>query len=309
MQKWKRSAPKTRTFGVLLFDGFSNHCLANLVEPLRAANMLSGQRIYGWEHLTLDGRAAVSSSGLEIRPQAPLEAFSGDTLAVMPSYGFRRHATAAAARALRAAARRYETVIGLDTGSWLLAGAGLLEGRAATIHWDELTAFAEAFPETEVRAERFVIDPPVITCSGAMATFDLMLHLIGEDAGAALAQDVAALFMSDETRRVPRLSDRLVARAVARMRERLEAPLPISVLARELGVSQKTLEARMKATLGAPPAAVYRRERLLLARRLLRQSGLSVSEVALRCGYRDAAAFARAFREEFGHSPRAERGR
>lgn len=307
MQSWKKSSSRTKRVAVLLFDEFSNHCLANLIEPLRAANVLSGRRLYDWQHLSPDGRAVVSSSGLEIRPEAPLEFAQGDMLAVIPSYGFRRFARDDTARALRAAANRFRILMGLDTGSWLLARAGLLDGRRATIHFDELAGFAESFPQVDVEVERFVIDGNRITGSGAMATFDLMLHLIAEDAGTALRQDVAALFMSDETRRAPRMQDRLVARAVQRMRERLEDPLPIAALSRELGVSQKTLDARMKATMGATPQQVYRRERLLLARRLVRETALSVAEVGLRCGYQNPAALTRAFREEFGTTPRAIR--
>lgn len=307
MQKWKKSAPACQRVTVLLFDAFSNHCLANLIEPLRAANMLSGRPLYDWQHVSPDGRPVVSSSGLAIRPEAPLEYAGGDILAVMPSYGFLRHATPAISRGLRAAARRYDRIIGLDTGSWLLARAGLLDGHRATIHGDELLRFSETFTGVTALADRFVIDGDRITCSGAMAAFDLMLELIAQDAGTALALDVAALFNSDAERRAPRLSDRLVARAVSRMRARLEHPLPLADLARELGVSQKTLEIRVRTALGATPRQVYRRERMLLARRLTRETGLSVAEIALRCGYRDAAAMTRAFRAEFDTTPRAMR--
>ena len=174
MQRWKKSDQRTQRVAVLLFDEFSNHCLANLIEPLRAANMLSGRRLYDWQHLSLDGRAVVSSSGLEIRPEAPLEFAQGDMLAVIPSYGFRRFARDDTARALRAASDRFGIVMGLDTGSWLMARAGLLDGRRATIHFDELAGFAEAFPQVEAEVERFVIDGNRITGSGAMATFALI---------------------------------------------------------------------------------------------------------------------------------------
>lgn len=304
MREWKKLPGKTQRFGVLLFNDFSVHCLANLVEPLRAANMLSAQTLYEWQHLSLDGRPVVSSSGLEIRPEAPLEFSQGDYLAVLPSYGHRRFDNVTVSRMLRAAASRFSVVMGLDTGAWLLAASGLLDGRRATIHWDEMQAFAERFPEVLVDPARHIIDGDRITCSGAMTTFDLMMDLIADHCGEALRQDVAALFLSREEMRMARLPDRLVARAVAMMRDHLEEPLSIPELSRKLGVSQKTLETRTRATLGATPAQVYRREKLLFARRLVRESALGIAEIALRCGYQNAAAMTRAFREEFGATPR-----
>ena len=148
-----------RRIGVLLFPSFSNHCLANAVEPLRGANTLSRRALYDWKFLGLDTAGVASSSGLIVQPQARLTDHpGGDALLVMPSYDFQRHATPDAQRALRAAAARFRCVAGLDTGSWLMAAAGLLDGRRATIHWDEMDSLAEAFPQVSVTPERFVID-------------------------------------------------------------------------------------------------------------------------------------------------------
>lgn len=299
MLNWTKATAKTTRVRVLLFDGFSNLCLANCVEPMRAANMLSGKPLYDWQVLSMTGEQVTSSSGLQIAPNGALTGVGGQMLLVMPSYGFREHSGWAVQAGLRAAATRFETIAGLDTGAWLMAEAGLLHGRVATIHWEELTSFAERFPDIEVHRERFVLDRERITCSGALAAFDLMHHLIGETHGQALALEVAQLLMSHTQGRAhgPKESDK----AVAVMEANLENPLPIAEIALRSGQTQKSLEKRMREIYGASPRTIYRRLRLNLARKLVREeAALSVSEIALRCGYENPSALTRAFRAEFG---------
>jgi transcriptional regulator GlxA family with amidase domain len=295
-------------FDVLLFDDFSNHCLANTVEPLRAANALSGQTLYQWRFLTIDGQPVSSSSGLQVTPQSTLRHPQGDLLIVMPSYGVRALDTPDIAKQLRLAAGRYEKLAGLDTGSWLLARAGLLDGYQATIHWDEMSSFAEAFPDIDIRRERFIVDRDRITCSGAMTAFDLTMHLVAEAHGKMLAMEVAQLFMMHDMARSPvpdaSVSGKTVDRAVRYMRDNLENPLPIAAVAKHVGCSQKTLETRMKAALGAGPQSVYQRLRLNLARKLVADTEQSIAEIASRCGYENASAMTRAFKAAFGVTPR-----
>lgn len=296
---------------VLLFPGFSNHCLANAIEPLRAANTLSRQELYQWRFLTMDGKTVRSSSGLFVEPYATLRDGRGDMLCLMPSYDYQALATVALQRQLREAAKRYRVMTGLDTGSWLLAKSGLLDGYKATIHWEELTEFAETFPEIESLRERFVIDGDRISCSGAMAAFDLVMHLIGRDHGPLLALEVAQLFMTQEAARSsevsPRRRSRTVDKAVFLMQENIEEPLTIAVIAKQVGCTQRTLERHMQAELKARPQLVYRRLRLNLARKLVADSDLAVAEIALRSGYENPSALTRAFKAEFGETPRGLR--
>lgn len=313
MRDWYKSNAATYKVGLLLFDRFSNHCLANTVEPLRAANSFAHRTLYQWRYLTLDGKPVASSSGLSVEPDSPLrQEPSGDILFVLPSYGYRSLATAQCLAALRAAARRYDVLAGLDTGSWLLAQAGLLHGRPATIHWQELERFAERFPDIDVQRERFIIDGDRITCGGAMAAFDLASELIGMHFGEALRVEVGWLFMHEGTAssmpvRLPMARTGPVQRALDLMQECVEMPLPVKDIAKRTGQTQRALEQRFKRELGAAPRAVYRRIRLLHARRLVDESELPISEITLRCGYDDPSAMTRAFRREFGRPPSAFR--
>ena len=309
MQIWKADA-KTRRVGILLFDDFSNHCLANAVEPLRAANTFAQRQLYSWTFLSIDGAPVVSSSGLPVAPQSALARVAGDDLFVMPSYGFRDHAGRGTIRALRAAAHRWDRIAGLDTGAWLLAAAGLLDGRRATIHWDELAAMAQAFPQVEVVPDRFVIDGNRLSCGGVTTTFELVLHLIRQTHGPMLAVEVAALFMLGETgpaglRELNRTSDGMIHAAAAIMRRNIENPQPLPAIAARLGLGRKRMEQLFRAELGMTAQALYRAIRLHEARRLIRQAPRPVSEIAALCGYADASALTRAFRAEFGMTPTA----
>lgn len=306
MQKAKTSMAPV-TVSVLLFPDFSNHCLANAVEPLRAVNNLAGKEHFSWQYLSLSGGPMQSSSGLAVQTETTLSRHSGgDFLFVMPSYRFQEHATVQCCRALRAARARFKTLVGMDSGTWLLASAGLLAGRRATIHWDEINNLAECFPDIDVVENRVVHDGDIRSCGGATTTFELVLDLIEELFGAMIRLDVAALFMHGEVDRPEKRirPAQVPEAAVALMRRRIEQPVSIDALARQLGLSGKTLEKRCMDRFGIGPGRLYLGVRLREAKRLFEQSGMSVAEVATRCGYRDASAMTRAFRREFGVTPR-----
>ncbi|WP_428849243.1 GlxA family transcriptional regulator [Thetidibacter halocola] len=308
-----QNAQGMRHMAVLLFPQFSNHCLANTIEPFRAANTIAGKSLYRWSFLTLTGGPVASSSGLTVETESWAKARpSGDFLFVMPSYGHRVWVTPALGQTLRAARRRFATLVGLDTGAWLLAAAGLLDRRRATIHWHELDAFAEAFPDVTVTDDRFVLEPDIATCGGAATAFDLTLELIRRHHSPIFALEVAALFMHGDA---PGLRDPLrgkspgamVRRATALMRRRLEEPLPIAEIAAQMRISQRLMEQVFRRETGLTPNGVYRALRLREARRLVELSDLGIAEIAGRCGYQDAGAMTRAYRMEFGVAPSAHR--
>lgn len=312
MQIWKQS-DTCRTIGVLLFDAFSNHCLANAVEPLRAANTLARKQLYRWQFLSIDGAVVTSSSGLPVKPELALGRHpGGDCLFVMPSYDFDRHATVACTRALRAARRRFGVMAGFDMGSWLLASAGLLDGRRATIHWDEMVKFAERFPEVQVVDDRVALEGDVMSCGGASTSFELVLEMIGQQHGPMLRLEVEALFTYGNSDLPgpagrPLRRDRFTQGVIALMRRNIEVPLTVEEIAAQMGLSRKGLERDCNARFGFGPRRLYRAVRLREARRLLESTDLSVEEISGRSGYRNSSAMTRAFREEFGMAPVALR--
>ena len=139
MREWTIQNAKTARFTFVLFDEFSNQVFANALEPLRAANTFLGRNAYDWRIISLDGGAVKSSAGMVVLPDGAFDdQLSGDALILLPSYGYQEIATAKFSRQLRAAATRFQTMIGLDGGAWALAAAGLLNDLPATIHFDEI---------------------------------------------------------------------------------------------------------------------------------------------------------------------------
>jgi transcriptional regulator GlxA family with amidase domain len=306
----------SRSFCFLLLPRFSNHCLANALEPLRAANMLSGKSLYRWQLSSLDGNSVASSSGLEVRtPHRFAEITNSNVLFLLSSYDYRRQTTPVLTRMLQKKARMFSVIGGLDTGSYALARAGLLDGYRATIHWQELDIFEETFPKVKTVVDRFVVDDDRITAGGATTALDLVLHLIGEQHGEALRLDVAGLFIYDRPHRggdpqrmIPVSPEPghapHVARAVAVMESNLEEPLDIGEVCRRADCTQRELERRFQAALGTTPISYYRHLRVASARRMVFETDRRVAEIAVRTGFGSASALTRAFRQHYGDTPR-----
>lgn len=314
MPDWIIPNDHTQRISVVLFDRFSNHGFANALEPLRAANTFLGRTAYDWRILSLDGGPVRTSAGVTILPDGRFDgSASGDALILLPSYGYRDYATPTLARTLRAASRRFGALIGLDAGAWLLASAGLLDGRRATIHFDEFDAFSERFPEVLAERSRWVDDGDRLTASGAVTAFEMMMALIARTHGTALTLRIASLFSASDPSApgplAPRGSDRRVARAVSLMEHNIEKTMTLPMLAAKVGCSQRDLEARFARAFGATPRQVYTHIRLTAAHRLVTETPLSIAEIAGRTGYDDASAFTRAFRRQFGEAPRVLRSR
>ena len=306
-------APLRVTF--LVLSGCSIMCVASAVDPLRAANRIAGERKFDWRIVSPDGEPPVTTSGLPVAVGGRFDpGFGADVLGAVGGCGTRLGATRALVRDFRRAARTARAVGGVEAGTWLLGRAGLLEGRAATTHWEDLEDFAAAFPGCDVRPDRYVIDGPVFTAGGASPTFDLMLHLVRTRLGMAAALDVASVFIYDQARAAtdaqPLVSlgrldgyDPRLAQAIRLMETHLDRPLTVAAIAKRAGVTARTLEKTVAAAIGETPGAYYLRLRLAAARRLVLDTALPMADIAARTGFSSAAGFSRAFSNAFGKAP------
>ncbi len=235
-------------------------------------------------------------------------------LFVISSYGHRQLDNAGLRRKLVHVSRRSRVLVGLDSGAWLMASAGLLDGHRATIHRDLIENLSEEFLKLDIVQSAYVIDGNRITCGGAMAAFDLVLELIGKAHGAILRMDIAALFLHGDAGLQPAVTDGnaggdIITRALAIMQSSIETPLSMRKLCLRLDCNIKTLERRFQKQLKQNPTAVFRHLRLMEARRLVENTDLPVTEIAVRSGYENASAMTRAFKAKFGTTPRALRMR
>ena len=189
------------TYGFFLYPEFAMMSFTSAVEPLRAANRLSGHRLYDWKIVSLDGLPVPSSSGIEVVPHASIDEVERiETLVVVAGLAAQNIAEKPLLGWLRKLARRGTRLGALSTGSYVLARAGLLDDYRCTIHWENLAGFREQYPELNVTGELFEIDGNRFTCSGGTAALDLMLSLIALRQGRELATQVAEQFIHERIR-------------------------------------------------------------------------------------------------------------
>ena len=313
------AALRTEEFGFFLHPNFAMMPFTSAVEPLRAANRLSGRKLYSWKIFSIDGEAVQSSSGIEILPHASIaEVQRQENLVVVAGLGAHNLDEKRLFGWLRILARRGCRIGALSTGSYVLAKAGLLDGHRCTIHWENLAGFREDFPDLEITGELFEVDGSRFTCSGGTASLDLVLSLMAMSHGRELATQVAEQFIHERIRDTHdhqrmALRSRLgishpkLLKVVDLMEQNLEEPLPRSELARRTGLSTRQLERLFRKYLQRTPTRYYQELRLYRARMLLTQTSLSVLDVALACGFISASHFSKCYREFFAKTPRQER--
>ncbi|KIC09257.1 transcriptional regulator [Leisingera sp. ANG-M1] len=304
-------------FEFLLFDGFSNMVLASAMEPLRDVRMTAGQDTAAWRVSTLDGAPVTSSSGLRIAPDSAFHEQRGSrNLVLVAGYNVRTQATPALLAKLRTATRQAKLVLALDTAAWLLAQAGALDGHTATIHWQELEAFTEAFPKIEVSTARFVRSGPYLTCGGASTALDMMLSLIQDLYGSAAAFGASTMFVYDPSRqselnrgaaRLEQKGSPKILEAANLMAENIETPMTTAELADRLSLSESTLARAFHRELGMKPGKYYKMLRLQHARYLSEETHLSLEQIALRCGFSSASSLGRSFTGLYGRTLREAR--
>jgi transcriptional regulator GlxA family with amidase domain len=309
--------PERETLKVtfLVFSGSSIMCVASAVDPLRAANRIAGETLFDFKLVSVTGEAPVTTCGLPVAVSGRFDAAEPtDMLVVVAGFGTQNYATSALLAGRRRAARAARACGGVEAGTWLVARAGLLEGRSATTHWEDMEDFSAAFPGVDVRPDRYVIDGPVFTSGGASPTFDRRLHLVRTRLGMAAALDVASVILYDQARAAtdaqPLVSlgrldgyDPRLAQAIRLMEAHVDQPLTIDAVARRAGVTARTLESIFRKSIGETPGAYYLRLRLSAARRLVVDTRIAMADIAGRTGFSSAAAFSRAFSRAFGEAP------
>ncbi len=264
--------------------------------------------------------SVASSSGASLQASGFPRADSIHTLIVAGGEGtYAALGCALTRRFIRACAARAQRVTSVCSGSFLLAAAGLLEGRAATTHWSVTEKFRQAFPQVRLDPERiFVREGKVWTSAGITAGIDLSLALIGEDLGEAVARRTAQHLVVYHRRpggqsqfsallEIERARGRF-APLLEHIRAHLAAPLSVEGLAARACMSPRNFARAFRAETGLTPAKAVERIRADTARALLECGAPAVQEVASRCGFGDSERMRRAFVRLFGTSPSALRG-
>jgi len=307
-------------FGFVLVPGFSMMAFAAAIEPLRIANRMAERQLYDWKLLSVDGAPVQASNGIDFPMHNKLGEEEGvDVVVVCGGIDVHRYNEKKLFSWLRRLDRNGIDLGAICTGGHILAESGLLDGYRCTIHWENLAAFSENFPDIEVSAQLFEVDRNRFTCAGGTASADMMLHLIALQHGQDLANEVAEQIMherirSHDERQQMSVANRIGARhsklagIISTMQQNLEEPLTRTALAKEANLSTRQLERLFRRYLNRSPARYYLELRLQRARQLLLQTNMSVMNVALACGFVSASHFTKCYRAYFGRTPYRERG-
>ncbi|SDI06495.1 Transcriptional regulator GlxA family, contains an amidase domain and an AraC-type DNA-binding HTH domain [Lutimaribacter saemankumensis] len=309
-----------RRFVFVLLDNFTLLSFASALECLRIANRMIGQQAYEWKLIGEGGETASCSAGTEFKLDDDLiELSRDDTVLVCGGINVQKATTKRMLSWLRREARKGLRLGGLCTAAYTLARAGLLDGKRATIHWENQDSFAEEFDEVTLTKSVFVIDGNRMTTAGGTSSIDLMLKLVADDHGEEIANLVAdqqiysSIRTDQDTQRLsvptrigvrhPKLSQ-----VIQKMEQNIEEPISPSILAKEVGMSTRQLERLFRRYLNRSPKRYYMELRLQKARNLLMQTDMSVINVALACGFASPSHFSKCYRAHYNTTPYRERG-
>tara|TARA_B110000977_G_scaffold119943_1_gene154506 strand:+ start:2463 stop:3464 length:1002 start_codon:yes stop_codon:yes gene_type:complete len=313
-----RDTPSRYIF--VLLDQFTLLSFAAAMDCLRIANLMAGQELYSWMLVGEGGDTVSCSTGTSFNLDCDLtELHRDDTVILCGGRDVQAATTKKVLNWLRRESRRGITMGGLCTAAFSLAKAGLLDGKRATIHWENHDSFAEEFLEVELTKSVFVKDGNRWTTAGGTSSIDLFLQIIADQFGEELANAVAdqqiysAIRTDQDTQRLsiptrigvrhPKLS-----RVIQAMEQNIEEPISPSILAKDVGMSTRQLERLFRRYLNRSPKRYYMELRLQKARNLLMQTDMSVINVALACGFASPSHFSKCYRSHYDTTPYRERG-
>lgn len=305
--------------GFILARSFTLTAFAMFIDTLRLASDeadRSGRINADWEVLSNTRHLVTSSCGVQVSPTSLfLDPMEFDYIVVVGGRLTDGQAVDnETLRYLRDAAFKGGRLIGICTGTFILAEAGLMAAHETCVSWLHYVDFKERFPDLQVRADRiYNLDATRGSCAGGSSTADLAAELVRRHIGNAAERNALEVLQIDKVRNAewvqPRrpltieTHDPRLRAALILMEQNIENTLSVSRLASALGISRRQLERLFFKEVNSSPAFVYRRVRLERAKQLLRKSDTPLIEVAIGSGFENASHFARVFRRAYGQSP------
>lgn len=298
-------------------------CLTSMIEPLRAANEISGEEAFRWTLISESPGKIASSARVEFEPTCTLEEATDLDLLILlsaPTARFDRSATPGRLRSLQRHGTRLGAVSG---GVFPLTRCAVGAGVRLAVHWCYRAAFDLEFPDHTPSDQVIEISRALVTAAGAAAAFDLSLHLIEQRLGAGTATEVACWFQHPVMRRegvlqaVPALAadadgaqlSALVARAVRLFASHMADPISVADVAKNLGISPRHLERAFKHDTRLNPTHYYRKLRMDAARQMVLYTNDRMVNIAAAVGYGSVQTFAKHYHAAFGTGPKEDRNR
>jgi AraC family transcriptional activator FtrA len=306
---------------VLAYDGLALFEFGIATELFGLPRPELGQPWYRFKVASVDGAPCRALGGLRIAAKDGLASLRQAQTIVVPGWGVDKLAPPALLRAMRAAHARGARFLSICSGAFLLAQAGLLDGKRATTHWRYAEALRTRFPKIDVVPDVLYVDEGnVITSAGSAAGLDAGLHLIRRDFGAAVANQVARRLVITPQRSggqkqfipapVYAGANKKFDGVLDWAQQRLHEPLSVKQLAEQAAMSERNFLRRFSETTGSAPKAWLQQARMARAKELLEgDPALPLAAVAERCGYPALETFRTAFRKNVGLAPTTYRAR
>jgi len=308
------------TINLIVTQDFNITTTMAFVDPFRVANYINGAPLYRWAFVSEQGGHLRSSNGAMLQT-APMQSISApaDYTIVSASWTPEAHVSAMMKAHLRAAKSKKQIIGALDTGAFILAHCGVLEGYKATVHYEHIDAFQELFPNITVSEALWVMDRDRITCCGGMAAAEFAMRLIEKTHGTALVNAIAKYLFSQNLRDAgsSQSPERLepvgktvpdsLRKAIKIMEQNLETPLPIAAVAQSANISQRQMDRLFAHYVGRSPVQYYRDIRLDRARGLVTQTTMPLTEIAYASGFSSQVHFSRTYKARFGLPPQKDR--
>lgn len=314
-------APRPLRVAIVLLHQFTMMAFAGFLDVLRLAGDYGGhsrQILIQWQVMSSDGEPRRSSAGTLLTELVGLnqnpESFDYIAVCGGNSYAARQPSDRLTSW-LRQAYEHGTTLLGLCTGTFALAQAGLADGHTVCIHWNVTDEFQRQFPHIRYSEDNLFIDSGrLITCAGSTATIDLALYMLTRHFGKEKAQQAMRHMMVQSIRpaRLPQahfyvslehVADPRIHKAVHYLEHRIDDLPSLEDIAAYVGVGKRQLARLFRKELGTTPAAMYRMMRLQYGKWQLTNTRKSITDIALSCGFSDNAHFTRSFKDYFGMLP------
>ncbi|TDC37779.1 helix-turn-helix domain-containing protein [Micromonospora sp. 15K316] len=308
-----------RSVAVLALDQVAPFELGVLAEVFGTDRTADGFPAHRFDVCSPDGAPVRTSAGFQLVPHADLGPLEDADLVAVPAHDRCATVPEPVLEALRRADARGARLLSVCSGAFLLGAAGLLDGRDCTTHWRYVDELQRLHPAARVQCNSlYVADGRLLTSAGTAAGIDACLHLIRQEHGSATATRLARRMVVPPHRDggqaqyveapIPRTPQAPTLEPVLEwLIGHLEHPVTVDGLAARAGMAPRTFARRFRAETGTTPHDWLTNQRVLLARRLLEETGLSVEAVADRAGFGDAATLRHHFTRRVGATPQSYR--
>jgi transcriptional regulator GlxA family with amidase domain len=307
------------SIALLVLPGFDLHDLSCLTEALRLGNDVSGTATFSWHLVSTTFDPVSSSAGIVVMPEKLLSDLdTSQNVILLAGAEPSDSETPQLFQWLRDRAMGRLGFCAIGGGSRVLAAARVLDDKTAAAHWEVCDSLRRSYPDTHFVDRLFITDGTILTCSGRCGTLDFSLHCVAKLCGTDVAKRVADRLNCDQVRGQDRRQNRYaqagrshlpdpIRKAIELMSRNIEKPLSTREISRHIGICDRQIQRAFLREFGMTPSRFCQNFRLQCARRMLRQTYLTISEIAAGTGFKTTSHFSEKYSKLFGSRPSKDR--